>query len=76
MMNLVMFGFFSTGTYFSDMTDINMKDMLFNQRMQEIENDLVPFGFHDDGTDMIEEIEAEEKMKHHGWQIPFEKDVW
>lgn len=76
MMNLVMFGFFSTGTYFSDLTDINMKDMLFNQRMQQIENDLVPFGFHDDGTDIIEEIEAEEKMKHHGWQIPFEPDVW
>ena len=49
MMNIVLFGYFATSSHFSDMTDINIKDMLFKQRMKEIEDDMVPFGFTDDG---------------------------
>ena len=71
-MNLVMFGFFATSQYFGDMTDINLKEMMFQQRMFDIEQDVVPFGFHDDGTDYIEAIESQDKMKDHGWNIPFE----
>ena len=71
-MNLVMFGFFATSTFFNDMTDINLKEMMFQQRMYEIEEDVVPFGFHDDGSDYIDAIEAQDKMKDHGWHIPFE----
>jgi len=32
MMNLVMFGYFSSSQYFGDMTDINLKDMIFKKR--------------------------------------------
>jgi hypothetical protein len=53
MMNLVLFGYFTLGTQFSDLSDVNMKDLLFNQRMAEIENDMVPFGFVDDGLDEV-----------------------
>jgi hypothetical protein len=74
MMNLVMFGYFATGTYFNDITDINMKEMLFNQKMQDIDDDLVPFGFHDDGSDLIDLLEAQEEMKDKGWSIPFESE--
>ena len=56
MMNLVMFGYFVSTQYFADMTDINLKDMLFKQRMKEIDDDMVPFGFIDDGTDAINQI--------------------
>ena len=49
-MNFVMFGYFAGTTYFNEMTDINLKDMLFEQRMAEIENDVLPFGFIDDGV--------------------------
>ena len=52
MMNLVMFGYFSTSSFFGEMTDINIKDMLFKNRMQEIDDDTVPFGFIDDGLDV------------------------
>jgi len=45
MMNLVLFGFFAVGNNFEELTDVNLKDMMFEQRMKEIENDLVPFGF-------------------------------
>ena len=57
MMNLVMFGYFVSTQYFADMTDINLKQMLFEKKMQEIENDVVPFGFIDDGSEAIAAIE-------------------
>ena len=60
MMNLVLFGYFVSTQYFSDMTDINLKQMMFEQKMQEIENDVVPFGFIDDGSDAIQQIENRE----------------
>ena len=74
MMNLVMFGYFATGTYFTDLTDINMKEMLFQQKMDAIEADMVPFGWHDDASEFIDQMEADETMKDHGWHIPFEPD--
>ena len=63
MMNLVLFGYFVSTQYFADMTDINLKEMLFKQKMQAIEDDLVPFGVIDDGTEYIEQIERNEQ----GW---------
>jgi len=66
MMNLVMFGYFVSGSHFMNMTDINLKELLFKQRMAEIENDVLPFGFIDDGSDHIEVLEAGEKDH---WQI-------
>ncbi len=70
MMNLVMFGYFSSTQYFGDMTDINLKDMLFNQRMKEIEDDVVPFGFIDDASEHIEKLEKED----HPWSIEYSRD--
>jgi hypothetical protein len=61
MMNLVMMGYFMTTQMFTDMTDINLKEMMFKRQMEEIEADMVPFGFIDDGTDAISEIENREQ---------------
>ena len=46
------------------MTDINLKEMLFKQKMQEIEDDMVPFGIIDDGSEYIDQIE----QKDAGWE--------
>ncbi len=70
MMNLVMFGYFSSTQYFGDMTDINLKQMLFNQRMKDIEDDVVPFGFIDDASDHIQNLEKED----HPWAIEYAED--
>lgn len=51
MMNLVLFGYFAVTNTFSNLTDINLKQVMFEQRMKEIEDDIVPFGFVDDGLD-------------------------
>ena len=71
MMNLVMFGYFVTTQFFSDMTDINLKQMMFEQKMKEIEDDMVPFGFIDDGSDAIDLIEQQEEMEKRNWQLLF-----
>lgn len=58
MMNFVMFGYFALTEMFADMTDINLKEMMFKDKMKSIEEDLVPFGFIDDASDLIEQYEA------------------
>ena len=71
MMNLVMFGYFSTQQYFGDMTDINIKDMMFAQKMKQIEDDIVPFGFIDTGNDYVE-VETEEDRQRYDWQVVYD----
>ena len=67
MMNLVMFGYFATGNYFQELTDVNLKDMMFKQRMQEIENDVLPFGFIDDGMEQVQEEEQRDDWNTKKW---------
>jgi len=69
MMNLVMFGYFSSTQYFGDMTDINLKDMIFKKQMKEIDDDMVPFGFIDDGEDYIRDLEQE----NYPWSIEYDE---
>ncbi len=53
-MNYVMFGYFTGTKFFSNVTDVNLRQMLYEQRIKEIENDVVPFGVIDDGLGQIE----------------------
>ena len=66
MMNLVMFGYFVSTSYFSEMTDINLKEMMFKKKMEEIEQDIPPFGHIDDGVD---NYERDQEAKY--WQEKF-----
>lgn len=50
-MNLVLFGYFTLLPKFKELTDIDMKERMHKQRVEEIEADLPPFGFVDDGLD-------------------------
>ena len=70
MMNLVMFGYFSTSNNFAELTDINIKKMLFDQRMQEIDQDVLPFGFVDDGLEEIQPAPGE--VLGQEWAIEYE----
>ena len=58
-MNLVMLGFLVQTTFFAEMTDIDVRKMMFDQRMKEIEEDVPPFGFK---SQPEEEITYEEKL--------------
>ena len=70
MMNLVLFGYFASTQYFGDMTDINLKQMIFEQKMKEIEDDMVPFGFIDDASDQIDQIEKKDQP----WAIEYSNE--
>ena len=72
MMNLVMFGYFATTAMFRDLTDIDIKQMLYDQRIAEIENDIPSFGFIDDGSDEIARIQREEDNSP--WQIEYQQE--
>jgi hypothetical protein len=61
-MNFVLMGYFVSTPYFQEMTDINVKEMMFKQRMREIEDDVPPFGFMGEPE---EEISYEEKLDIH-----------
>jgi len=50
-MNFVLFGHFIGSMAFTDMTDINLKDMLFNQQMKAIYDDILPVGVIDNGLE-------------------------
>lgn len=70
-MNLVMFGYFVNTRFFSNMTDINLRQFLHEQRIREIEDDVVPFGVIEDGLD-VEEQEVE--MPGAAWSIVKDQD--
>ena len=71
-MNLVLFGYFAGTTYFGELTDINLKEMLFDQRMKEIEADVLPFGIIDDGLPNVPLAIEDERA---GWQIQPRPDL-
>jgi hypothetical protein len=53
-MNLVMFGFFANTRFFANLTDINLREFLHEQRIKEIEDDVLPFGFIDTAVDRVD----------------------
>ena len=50
-MNLVLFAWFTTTPFFNDLTDINLKQMLYSEKLKFIEDDIVPVGIFDDGRE-------------------------
>jgi hypothetical protein len=50
-MNLVLFSYFVGTSHFGELTDINIKQLMFEQRMKEINDDVLPFGFINNGLD-------------------------
>ena len=58
-MNLVMFAWFVSSEAFGDITTIDLKEMLFKEKMEQIDNDVPPFGVIVNGAD---NINAHEEM--------------
>ena len=66
-MNFIMFSYFSGTIFFNEITDINIKQLMFEERMQEIENDVLPFGFIDDGLDQQPQYDPDRD----GWAVEY-----
>jgi hypothetical protein len=50
-MPFVLFSWLTTNPYFKDLTNINIRKELYEKRIQDIEQELTPFGIIDDGHD-------------------------
>jgi hypothetical protein len=50
-MPLVLFGWVTTNPYFKDLTNVNLRETIFANQIQQIEDELTPFGFYDDGRE-------------------------
>lgn len=72
MMNLVMFGYFVGTDMFSNMTDIDLKRMLYDKQVQAIEADILPFGFIDTAEEIIDEYERNDDPYANAWAIDYD----
>lgn len=48
-MTLVLFSWLTTNPYFKDLNNINLRELMYKQKIEAIEQELTPFGFVDDG---------------------------
>ena len=69
MMNLVLFSWFATTDIFRSLTDIDMKEMLYKERLKEIQDDMLPVGY------LGEKSEEHKYTKDEDGTIWFEEDT-
>jgi hypothetical protein len=50
-MPLVLFGWLTTNPYFRDLTNLNLRETMYENQIRQIEDDLTPFGFIEDGRE-------------------------
>jgi len=50
-MTLVLFGWLSTQSYFKDLSDLDLRRDLYAEKMKQLEDDMTPFGFIDNGLE-------------------------
>lgn len=55
-MCLVLFAWASSSNYFEDLSNINIRQAIYENHMKAIEDQLTPFGFYNDGRDTSEEV--------------------
>ena len=48
-MCLVLFGWLTSDQYFTEMNDVNLREEMYKNQMKQIEEELTPFGFIQDG---------------------------
>ena len=50
-MSLLLFAWMSSQPYFKELTDLDLRKKMLEEKMKLIEDDILPFGFIDSGTD-------------------------
>jgi hypothetical protein len=50
-MTLVLFGWLTKQAYFKELTDIDIRQRIADEKLREMDDDLLPVGFYDDGMD-------------------------
>ena len=57
-MPLVLFSWLTTNPYFRDLNDVNLREAMYQERIKQIEEDVIPFGFMSDGQDLEYEVDG------------------
>jgi hypothetical protein len=57
-MNIVLFSWFISTELFQDSSSVNLKDLLYSDRIKEMEDDVVPFGIIIGGTEETVDMSA------------------
>ena len=73
-MPLVLFGWLTTNPYFKELTDVNLRETIFETQINRIEEELTPFGFIEDGRESAEP----EQYVHDGdlWTVQKDGSNW
>jgi hypothetical protein len=56
-MTLVLFGWLVTNPYFKELNDVNIRQVMYEQHIKQIEDELTPFGFVEDGRNNVNSME-------------------
>jgi hypothetical protein len=48
-MTLVLFAWLTTNPYFKELTDVNLRELMYKKQIQQIEENMMPTGIFDDG---------------------------
>lgn len=48
-MPLVLFGWLTSNPYFKELTDVNLREIMYRQKIKQIEEEMLPVGFINDG---------------------------
>jgi hypothetical protein len=54
-MPLVLFSWLTTNPYFKELNDVNLRQIMYENQMKQIEDELTPFGFMNDGQETTTE---------------------
>jgi hypothetical protein len=73
-MPLVLFGWVTTNPYFKDLTNVNLRETIFANQIQQIEDELTPFGFYDDGR--ADEGPQQFIQDNDLWSVEKEQSNW
>ena len=68
-MTLVLFAWLTRQPYFRELTNTDVRSSLARERMESVENDMLPAGFYDDGQN--ESMESLEKPRYKQWDDGF-----
>jgi len=55
-MTLVLFSWLTTSPYFRELTDVNLRQAMYKNHIKQIEEELTPFGFYNDGNESNYEL--------------------
>ena len=57
-MPLVLFSWLTTNPYFKELNNVNLREAMYQERIKQIEEDVVPFGFMLNGTEEEYDVDS------------------